>query len=151
MYQIFQECSKHSIKCTKCTITFQTTFFLKQNYRLTIIHSQTYNFLVIHSNCHKNLVIYILSISYILYISYILSISYIDYRYFYNFPHTIQALISINAHNYFQTTSKTIHHCPIIRTQVSLLISTMFFSIYFLLKTKNDTLNFYVHSITFVY
>lgn len=41
MYQIFQECSKHSIKCTKCTITFQTTFFLKQNYRLTIIHSQT--------------------------------------------------------------------------------------------------------------
>lgn len=41
MYQIFQECSKHSTKRTKCTITFHTTFFFKQNYCLTIIHSQT--------------------------------------------------------------------------------------------------------------
>lgn len=37
MYQIFQECSKHSIKCTKHTIMFHTMFFLRQNYRLTII------------------------------------------------------------------------------------------------------------------
>ena len=56
MYQIFQECSKHSIKCTKCTITFHTTFFFKQNYRLTIIHSQTLQ--LIHSNFHKNLIIF---------------------------------------------------------------------------------------------
>ena len=89
MYQIFQECSKHSIKCTKCTITFQTTFFLKQNYRLTIIHSQTLqlscnSFKLSQESCYPyQLPIYRLS------------------RHL-NFPHIIQALIPYHTKNFTQ-------------------------------------------------
>jgi hypothetical protein len=90
MYQIFQECSKHSIKCTKCTITFQTTFFLKQNYRLTIIHSQTLqlscnSFKLSQESCYL----------YSIYILYRLS------RHL-NFPHIIQALIQNHTKNFTQ-------------------------------------------------
>ena len=90
MYQIFQECSKHSIKCTKCTITFQTTFFLKQNYRLTIIHFQTLqlscnSFKLSQESCYL----------YSIYILYQLS------RHL-NFPLIIQALIPYHTKNFTQ-------------------------------------------------
>lgn len=113
-------------------------FFLRQNYRLTIIHSQTLQiscnlFKLSQESCYL----------YSIYILYRLPI-------FLNFSHIIQAIISIYVHNYFQTTSKTVHYHNNIPTQVSLLSSTTFFSMYFLSKTKNDTLNFYAQSITLI-
>ena len=129
MYQIFQECSKHSIKCTKCTITFQTTFFLKQNYRLTIIHFQTLqlscnSFKLSQESCY-------------------LYLSYIDYRYalnFYtlNFPHTIQALNPFHLSIPYQKPYTTVQYLH----TLSKMYLHMFFFIYSLPKTEISTQTF---------
>lgn len=128
MYQIFQECSKHSIKCTKCTITFQTTFFLKQNYRLTIIHSQTLqlscnSFKLPQESCYL----------YSIYILYQLS------RHL-NFPHIIQALNPFHLSKPHQKP-----YTPIQKLHtLSKMYLHMFFFIYSLLKTEISTQTFQI-------
>lgn len=127
MYQIFQECSKHSIKCTKCTITFHTTFSLRQNYRLTIIHSQTLQF-----SCNSFKLSQESCYLYSIYILYRLSIQ----------PQFSLCNSSLNLILSPQTFSQyTIYiiRCHFYSSQNT----TTFFSIHFLLKTKNDTQTFH--------
>ena len=129
MYQIFQECSKHSIKCTKCTITFQTTFFLKQNYRLTIIHFQTLqlscnSFKLSQESCYL----------YSIYILYRLS------RHI-NFPHTIQALNPFHLSIPYQKPYTTVQYLH----TLSKMYLHMFFSLFFLPKTEISTQTFIPH------
>lgn len=132
MYQIFQECSKHSIKCTKCTITFQTTFFLKQNYRLTIIHSQTLqlscnSFKLSQESC------YLYSI-YILYRYRIYRLS----RHL-NFSHTIQALNPFHLSIPYQKLYTTVQYLY----TLSKMYFHTFFSLFFPPKTEINTQTFY--------
>lgn len=129
MFQTFQECSKHSIKCTKCTITFHTTFFFNQNYRLTIIHSQT---LQLSCNLFK-----LSQESCYLYLSN-LSISTVKTPQFspYN-----SSLNPISFYKLSHTTPKTLHNCPISAHPVQ-NVSTYVFLHIFTTLNRNQSSNF---------
>lgn len=140
MYQIFQECSKHSIKCTKCTITFQTTFFLKQNYRLTIIHSQT---LQLSCNSFKFIQTFtriLLSISRLYLSISTTDISTVKTPQFSPYNSSLKSISPLN------TTLKTLHNCP--KTALPIQnVSTYVFLLIFPVKKRNQHSNFSFHAI----
>lgn len=140
MYQIFQECSKHSIKYTKCTITFHTMFFLKQNYRQTIIHSQTLQlscnlFKLSQESCYLYLSISTTDISTVKTPQFSLYNSSLNPISFFKLSH-------ITSNHHMSDAHKTLHNCPIFVLTYPKCIYICF-SLYILYPKQKSTLRLF--------
>ena len=112
---------------------FQEMFFLRQNYRLTIIHSQTLqfscnSFKLSQESCYLYS-IYILSISYLYPISIVKTPQFSPYN------------SSLNSISLLKTSPKTLHTHPISAHPIQ-NVSTYVFLHIFPTKNKNQYLNF---------